>query len=154
MGVGYAIDLVVSCALGVDMFDCVYPTRTARFGTALVDGPASTQGGKLLSGTLHLNSSKFEHDYRPIDDSCSCMVCQKYSRAYLHGLVGKEGIGSQLLTYHNIAYQLQLMRRLRQSIVDNSFPDFAQDIMKSHFPNRNYPLWCVEALQASGITLA
>lgn len=89
MGVGYAVDMVVASALGVDMFDCVYPTRcerahqynvshqrrTARFGTALVD-----------SGVLHLRQKQFADDLRPIDDTCECSTCKNYTRSALHHL--------------------------------------------------------------------
>jgi len=78
MGVGYPLDLVVCSALGADMFDCVYPSRTARFGTALVP-----------EGTLRLKTATMAADYRPIDDKCDCLVCQKYSRAHLHAKITK-----------------------------------------------------------------
>ena len=76
MGVGYALDLVVCVALGVDMFDCVYPTRTARFGVALVD-----------SGTLRLKQSAFAEDQSPIDENCDCIACKvrlKKNAAFHH----------------------------------------------------------------------
>lgn len=144
MGVGYPVDLVVCSALGVDMFDCVYPTRTARFGTALVP-----------EGTLHLarKSTQFENDFRPIDSTCSCIVCKKYTRAYLHTVAGKKQIGSHLITIHNIAYQMKLMRQVRESISEDRFPEFVQDFMFKQFPTREYPKWVVEALESVNITL-
>ena len=66
---GYAVDLVVCCALGVDMFDCVFPSRTARFGTALV-----------MSGSLNLKQKQFKNDQRPIEEDCNCRVCKNYTR--------------------------------------------------------------------------
>jgi len=157
MGVGYAVDLVVCVALGVDMFDCVYPSRTARFGTALVDnggeGFGSQKGGKLMSGQMHLKQTKYQHDYSPIDKECPCFVCKKYTRAYLHTVAGKEGIGSQLLTYHNITYQMRLMKRMRDAIGNGTFDTFVKEFMLAHFPNRDYPSWTVNALQAVGISL-
>jgi queuine/archaeosine tRNA-ribosyltransferase len=71
------VDLVVCSALGVDMFDCVFPSRTARFGSVLVP-----------EGTLHLKSAEFANDFSPIDSRCQCMVCKNYTRAYLHTLAG------------------------------------------------------------------
>jgi len=142
MGVGYAVDLVVCTALGVDMFDCVFPSRTARFGTALVP-----------TGSIHLKSAEFATDFRPIDADCNCMVCKNYTRAYLHTVAGREQIGAQLLTYHNIAYQMNLMRTMRNSIIDGTFPTFVQNFIRLQYPTSNYPKWVKEALEAAGITL-
>ncbi|KAL6056297.1 Queuine tRNA-ribosyltransferase catalytic subunit 1 [Balamuthia mandrillaris] len=143
MGVGYAVDLVVCSALGVDMFDCVFPTRTARFGTALVP-----------EGSLQLKSKLYEHDYSPIDSRCGCMVCQRYTRAYLHTVVTKENLGSQLLSYHNIAYQMQLMRQIREAIVRGSLDEFVRQFFRLQFPDGKYPGWAVDALEVAGISLS
>ncbi|GAY41558.1 hypothetical protein CUMW_060420 [Citrus unshiu] len=97
MGVGYPLDIVVCSALGADMYDCVYPTRTARFGTALVP-----------EGVLKLKHNAMVNDTRPIDPTCACMVCKNYTRAYIHCLVTKDAMGSQLLSYHNLYYMLQV----------------------------------------------
>ncbi|GJX33635.1 queuine tRNA-ribosyltransferase catalytic subunit 1-like protein [Tanacetum coccineum] len=113
MGVGYPLDIVVCSALGADMYDCVYPTRTARFGTALVP-----------EGVLRLKHQSMADDTRPIDSTCECMVCKNYTRAYLHCLVTKEAMGSQLLSYHNLHYMLQLSRNLHSSIIEGTFPEF------------------------------
>lgn len=80
MGVGYPLDLVVCVTLGVDMFDCVYPTRTARFGTALVP-----------EGMMRLKHKQYENDFRPIQEGCRCEACQRYTRSFLHGIVAKVG---------------------------------------------------------------
>lgn len=104
MGVGYATDLVVCTALGVDMFDCVYPTRTARFGAALVD-----------SGTLRLKSQEFGSDLLPIDSNCQCPTCRNCSRAYLNNLLKEnDPLAAQYITIHNIAYMMRLMRTMRE----------------------------------------
>lgn len=95
MGVGYSADLVVCVALGIDMFDCVFPTRTARFGVALV-----------RDGQLKLNQPKFKDDLRPIEDDCDCSTCKHYTRSYLNHVVRFETIGSTLVTVHNVAYQV------------------------------------------------
>jgi len=142
MGVGYAVDLVVCSTLGVDMFDCVYPSRTARFGTALVP-----------SGTIHLKSGEFATDYRPIDDNCKCAVCKQYSRAYLHSIATKEELSSQLITYHNIAYQMDLMKSIRTAIMEDRYPQFVQEFMITQYPKKDYPGWAKDALEASGISL-
>ncbi|ETV70660.1 queuine tRNA-ribosyltransferase, variant [Aphanomyces astaci] len=92
MGVGYPVDLVVCSALGVDMFDCVYPTRTGRFGTAITP-----------KGLLRIKSADFASDGGPLDATCACFVCTEYSRAYLHHVMKKDGsIGPQLITYKDI----------------------------------------------------
>uniref|UniRef100_K3W9M8 Queuine tRNA-ribosyltransferase catalytic subunit 1 n=1 Tax=Globisporangium ultimum (strain ATCC 200006 / CBS 805.95 / DAOM BR144) TaxID=431595 RepID=K3W9M8_GLOUD len=144
MGVGYPLDLVVCSALGVDMFDCVYPTRTARFGTAIVP-----------SGLLKIKAAQFENDERPIDETCECFVCKKYTRAYLRLMLKKEeaGIGAQLITYHNVTYMLTLMRQLRQSIIDGNFEHFVQQFMLQQFPTREYPQWAIDALTEAQIEL-
>merc|ERR1712048_1558514 len=93
MGVGYSLDLVVCVALGVDMFDCVYPCRTARFGTALV-----------RTGQLRLTGHEFAADFQPIDSTCTCETCRTYTRAVLHTMVTKEPVASSLITIHNITF--------------------------------------------------
>ncbi|KAL9989586.1 hypothetical protein ACROYT_G004150 [Oculina patagonica] len=142
MGVGYAVDLVVCCALGVDMFDCVYPTRTARFGTALVPW-----------GQLHLKNKQFAMDFEPIDRDCECLTCKHYTRAYINSLLGREEVACHLLTIHNINYQMQLMRDLRESIKQDKFPEFVQGFMKRMFPDNNYPDWAKNALASVNIFL-
>ena len=144
MGVGYATDLIVCVALGVDMFDCVYPTRTARFGNALVK-----------SGNLSLKQKQYEADFAPIDPDCSCMTCKKYTRAYIHMLIARDETGCHLITIHNIAYQLSLMRRVRESITNNRFPEFARQFMLDMFgENKNlYPKWMIDAFESVNIIL-
>lgn len=95
MGVGFAEDLVVCAALGIDMFDCVFPTRTARFGVAL-----------RRNGQLKLHQAKFKTDLKPIDENCDCSTCKHYTRAYLSHIVRIEAVGASLLTIHNVAFQV------------------------------------------------
>ncbi|XP_074835875.1 queuine tRNA-ribosyltransferase catalytic subunit 1 isoform X3 [Carettochelys insculpta] len=143
MGVGYATDLVVCVALGCDMFDCVFPTRTARFGSALVPW-----------GSLPVKNKQFAKDFRPIDENCECSTCHRYSRAFLHALFRSETVAMHLLTVHNIAYQLNLMRSIRESIVEQRFPRFVQDFMRTMYGSQEqYPPWAVEALASVNITL-
>ncbi|KAJ2784575.1 Queuine tRNA-ribosyltransferase catalytic subunit 1 [Coemansia javaensis] len=141
MGVGYAEDLVVCSALGVDMYDCVFPTRTARFGNALV-----------RTGSLSLRQGRFRDDARPIDPDCPCSTCKTYSRAYLHTTVAKETTGCHLVTVHNIAFQMRLMRDIRAAIVADRFPQFVRGFMQTRF-GRTVPRWIVEALRSVGIDL-
>ncbi|KAM9514233.1 queuine tRNA-ribosyltransferase catalytic subunit 1 isoform 1-T1 [Guaruba guarouba] len=141
MGVGYATDLVVCVALGCDMFDCVFPTRTARFGSALVPG-----------GSLQLKNQRYAKDFRPIEEGCGCPTCQRYSRAYLHALLRTEPAALHHLTVHNIAYQLNLMASIRQSILEQRFPQFVRRFLSSRYGAR-IPTWVREALDAAGIPL-
>lgn len=142
MGVGFAVDLVVCCALGVDMFDCVYPTRTARFGTALVP-----------TGLMLLKSKQFKEDFRPIDENCGCHTCKRYTRAFLHTIVTQETVACHLLSIHNIAYQMKLMKGIRESIKNKTFPDFVRNFMKQMHPDNKYPTWAVDALTSVNIFL-
>ncbi|XP_075581330.1 queuine tRNA-ribosyltransferase catalytic subunit 1 [Pelecanus crispus] len=143
MGVGYATDLVVCVALGCDMFDCVFPTRTARFGSALVPW-----------GSLQLKNQQFAKDFRPIDENCGCPTCQRHSRAYLHALLRSETAALHHLTIHNIAYQLNLMGSIRESILAQRFPEFVREFLSTMYGARErVPSWVVEALAAVGITL-
>lgn len=142
MGVGFAVDLVVCCALGVDMFDCVFPTRTARFGCALVD-----------NGQINLKARDFANDFRPIDEKCGCSTCRNYSRAYLHTIVTKETVACHLLSLHNVAYQMRLMQSIRDSIKKDCFAEFVEDFMAAYYKDQEYPQWVVDALAAVKITL-
>ncbi|CAG0901643.1 unnamed protein product [Cyprideis torosa] len=142
MGVGVAVDLVVCVALGCDMFDCVFPTRTARFGCALVD-----------EGQLNLSKSKFQKDFRPIDDSCPCSTCSRHSRAFLHQIATHETSACHLLSVHNITFQMRLMRRMAEAIRTRSFPEFIQQFMLKVFPEKDYPTWISDSLRAVGVTL-
>ncbi|XP_033927871.1 queuine tRNA-ribosyltransferase catalytic subunit 1 [Melopsittacus undulatus] len=141
MGVGYATDLVVCVALGCDMFDCVFPTRTARFGSALV-----------AEGSLQLKNRVYAKDFRPIEEGCGCPTCQRYSRAYLHALLRREPAALHHLTVHNLAYQLKLMASIRQSILEQRFPQFVRSFLSSRY-GAQIPLWVREALEAAGIPL-
>ncbi|VVC28439.1 Hypothetical protein CINCED_3A025434 [Cinara cedri] len=142
MGVGFAVDLVICCALGADMFDCVFPTRTARFGFALTS-----------YGTLSLKHAKYKMDFEPLEKNCICSTCKTYTRAYIHHIVSTEVVSSTLLSVHNLNYQMQLMKGIRDSIKKNIFPEFVQDFMIKLYPNKNYPPWCIEALESVHIKL-
>lgn len=152
MGVGYPLDLVVCTALGCDMYDCVYPTRTARFGVALVPGPAP--------GTLRLKSHFCSTDERVVQEGCGCQACAGgISRARLHSLF-KSGncLAAQLLTQHNIAYMMALVRNMRQAILENRFDAFARDFVKDQYRGEtnggeDVPAWVIDALQSAGIEL-
>ena len=107
MGVGTPRDLRECVARGVDMFDCVYPTRLARHGTALTS-----------EGKANLINARFKADMGPLDPECECPTCAQYSRAYLHHLMKcREMLGARLLTIHNVFFYLALMKQLRAEIL-------------------------------------
>ncbi len=111
MGVGKPQDIVAAVGLGVDMFDCVLPTRSGRTGQAFT-----------RDGTLNMRNAKFAEDTRPIDPECSCPACRSYSRAYIHHLIrAGEILGPMLLTWHNLHYYQDLMRDIRGATVENRF---------------------------------
>ncbi|KAI9299151.1 queuine tRNA-ribosyltransferase-like protein [Neoconidiobolus thromboides FSU 785] len=143
MGVGYAEDLVVCSALGVDMYDCVFPTRTARFGNALT-----------FNNTLSLKQKQYRHDDTPIEEDCPCFTCKNYTRSYLHTIVTKETVGCHLISIHNLSFQMRLMKGIRTSIIEDKFPQFVKGFMKSYYKNEGkYPEWVVNALNSVGIEL-
>lgn len=111
MGVGKPDDIIGAVKRGVDMFDCVIPTRSGRNGQAYVRG-----------GTINIRNSKYAEDLSPLDSECSCPACTKYSRAYLHHLVkAKEILGSMLMTWHNLQYYQDLMKDIRKKIEKGEF---------------------------------
>ena len=117
MGVGKPADIVGAVARGVDMFDCVLPTRSGRTGQAWTwDGP------------LNLRNAKHRDDANtPLDPTCECPACQKYDRAYVHHLTkAQEVLGLMLLTQHNLWHYQDLMRQLRTAISDGKFQAFHQ----------------------------
>ncbi|XP_028130356.1 queuine tRNA-ribosyltransferase catalytic subunit [Diabrotica virgifera virgifera] len=142
MGVGFAVDLVVCSALGVDMFDCVFPTRTARFGCALI-----------MTGQLNLRKQQYVKDFSPIDKECWCSTCKNYTRAYLHKVVTDLPVACTLLTEHNVAFQMRLMEKIRSSVSENRFPEFVQKFILDIYPNKDYPSWVKDSLKAVNIEL-
>jgi queuine tRNA-ribosyltransferase len=114
MGLGTPPQLVELIARGVDMFDCVLPTRLARNGTAFTAG-----------GTLNLKNAEFTMQKEPIEDGCACSACREFSRGYIRHLVKSDEIlGLRLITIHNLHFYLDLMCRARRAIEDGGFADF------------------------------
>ncbi len=113
MGMGTPADLIEGVARGVDMFDCVMPTRHARNGTAFTS-----------EGRISIRNSRYERDAGPLDPACSCPTCRRYSRAYLRLLKQRgEMLGSILLTWHNVFHYLDSMRTIRHAIISAGFVD-------------------------------
>ncbi|AJY76087.1 tRNA guanosine(34) transglycosylase Tgt [Paenibacillus beijingensis] len=114
MGVGSPDALIEGSIRGIDMFDCVLPTRIARNGTTM------TSGGRLV-----VRNAQFAEDLGPLDPECSCYTCRNYSRAYIRHLIkADETFGLRLTTYHNLHFLLQLMRDVRQAIMEDRLLDF------------------------------
>ncbi|MEZ5066785.1 MAG: tRNA guanosine(34) transglycosylase Tgt [bacterium] len=119
MGVGTPEDIVDGIGRGVDMFDCVLPTRNARNGQALTS-----------RGPLNLRGERFARDFGPLDPDCGCEACREYSRAYVRHLVKTgEMLGGRLLSLHNVTFYLDLVARLREAIVHGTFERARADVV-------------------------
>ena len=111
MGVGSPVDFFAAVERGIDLFDCVLPTRVARTGQVWTD-----------AGRLNLRNAAFLDDARPIDPACACEACREFSRAYVaHLFRARELLAYRLATIHNVTWTLELMRRLRVSLADGTF---------------------------------
>ncbi len=122
MGVGTPDCLIEGVERGIDMFDCVYPTRIARNGTAMTS-----------NGNVVIKNAKYVKDLRPLDESCTCYTCQNYSRAYLrHLFKAGEMLASMLLTEHNLHYLVNLMQDVRDAIDEDRFPQFKKDFYEKY----------------------
>jgi queuine tRNA-ribosyltransferase len=117
MGVGKPADLVEGVRRGVDMFDCVMPTRNARNGHLFTS-----------EGVIKLRNAKYRDDTGPLDAQCDCYTCKNFSRSYLHHLDKcNEMLGAQLNTIHNLRYYQRIMADMRKALSDNTFDDFLVD---------------------------
>jgi queuine tRNA-ribosyltransferase len=122
MGVGLPGDIIEAIELGIDMFDCVVPTRYGRNGTAF------TRRGKIT-----IRNSPFIEDFTPLDPACSCYTCKNFSRAYLRHLFNTEEIlGLRLVSLHNIYFYLELMRKIREAIRQDRFLEFKKEFLKGY----------------------
>jgi queuine tRNA-ribosyltransferase len=129
MGVGTPEDLVASVAQGIDMFDCVMPTRNAR------NGMLFTQ-----NGDIKIKNAQYRLDTRPLDEACTCYTCRHFSRAYLHHLHRlKEILGARLNTIHNLHYYQQLMSEIRTAIETDAFADFVTNFAERRAGLANAP---------------
>ena len=120
MGVGKPDDIVGAVARGIDMMDCVLPTRSGRTGQVFT-----------RYGTLNIKNARHQNDPRPLDESCPCPACRHYSRAYLHHVFrAKEIISAMLLTWHNLQFYQDIMAGVRQSILSGSFSEWCADFFQ------------------------
>lgn len=122
MGVGKPSDIVGAVLRGVDMFDCVIPTRSGRTGQAFT-----------RDGVINIRNAKHREDEKPLDEKCGCYACKNHSRAYLSHLVkSNEMLGAMLLSEHNIFYYQDLMKEIRARIEDKTFSDFAREFLQKN----------------------
>lgn len=122
MGVGTPDCLVEGVARGVDMFDCVFPTRVARNGMAMIH-----------TGRMNMKNKQYERDFRPIEESCGCYTCRNYTRAYIRHLYkSEELLAFRLVTIHNLYFLLQFMRDMREAIVQGNFSKFREHFMEHY----------------------
>ena len=150
MGVGYPEDLVVSIALGADMFDCVWPTRTARFGNAVT-----------CDGVLNLRNVGYASDFSPIEAGCTCQCCRPVeegglgiTKAFIYSVASKETAGAHLLTIHNVHYLLSLMGSVRDAILEDRYPQFLRQYFQRLYKHpSNIPEWVITALRRVHVDL-
>ncbi|MGL5268988.1 MAG: tRNA guanosine(34) transglycosylase Tgt [Selenomonadaceae bacterium] len=122
MGVGTPDCLVEGVMHGIDMFDCVFPTRVARNGTAMT-----------WKGRLVIKNAEYAHDFGPIDENCGCYACRNYSRAYIRHLVRvNEIFGLRLMTMHNLYFLQDFMRQMRQAILEDRFVEFRKKFLAGY----------------------
>ncbi len=120
MGVGYPLNIVEGIARGIDMFDCVLPTRNGRNATVFTS-----------TGRLNMRGQKFAHDFSPLDEQCDCYTCRNFSRAYLrHLAITGEILGSRLFSWHNLRFTIRIAEQARQAIIEGRYPEFLE-----HFTN-------------------
>ena len=128
MGVGSVDAILEGISQGVDMFDCVLPTRIARHGTAMTS-----------SGRINIKNKKYEEDFTTLDKECDCYTCKNYSRAYIRHLIRtNEGLGMRLLSIHNLRYLISLTEKAREAIELGTFSEFKEEMfLKYDFNNKD-----------------
>ncbi len=126
MGVGDPIDILEGVERGIDMFDCVLPTRIARHGQAFT-----------RTGKINLNNAQYKKDLRPIDEECDCYACQNYSRAYIRHLISvQEMLGGRLISIHNIRFLIRLTEEIRNAIKEDRFLNYKASFIKKYTINK------------------
>ncbi len=145
MGIGYPVDLVVCALLGVDQFDCVFATRTARFGTAMTE-----------YGFLKLKSEKNKFDFSPIDENCKCEVCKKYTRSYLYFLLNNNPRAVEMISFHHVYFLFNLMKRIRDAIINGKVNEFVEDFINKQYKDikEGVPDWVINTLTKAGCNMS
>ncbi len=129
MGVGSYDAIIEGVLRGVDMFDCVLPTRIARHGALMTS-----------KGRVNIRDKKYEYDFTPLDDECDCYTCKNYTKAYLRHLYKcEEGFGKRLLSIHNINFLINLTKQIREAIKEDRFGDFKKEFFEKHGLNVENP---------------
>lgn len=122
MGVGDPIDIIEGVIRGVDMFDCVLPTRIARHGNAF------TKYGKI-----NIRNAKYKEDFTPLEDNCDCYACKNYTKAYIrHLIIASESFGQRLLSIHNIRFLIRLVEDLRKAIKDDNILEYRDNFIRNY----------------------
>ena len=129
MGIGATNDILEAVSRGVDMFDCVLPTRIARHGTLMTS-----------QGRINIKKQQYANDFTPLDPNCDCYACQHYTKAYIHHLFRcNEGFGTRLMSIHNLRFLLKFMEDIRQAIKEDRFEQFKEDIYANYqFDSRGF----------------
>ena len=123
MGVGEPEDLIEGVIRGIDIFDCVIPTRLARHGNAYTD-----------HGKMNIKNSKYKDDFTPISDNCDCYACKHYTKAYIrHLITADETFGARLLSIHNIRYLVHLTEELREAIKKDAILEYRDEFIKNYY---------------------
>ena len=126
MGVGEPLDIIEGVIRGIDMFDCVHPTRLARHGNAFT-----------LDGKINLRNAKYKEDFTPLSSECDCYACKSYTKAYIrHLMVSSETLGARLLSIHNIRFLIKLTEDLRESIKGDKLLEFKEEFITRYTKNK------------------
>jgi len=122
MGIGDPIDIIEAVSKGIDMFDCVLPTRIARHGNAFT-----------MDGRINLKNAKYKEDFTPIEESCDCYTCKYYTKAYIrHLIIANETFGGRLLSIHNIKFLIRLTEQIREAIKNDNFLEYRDNFINRY----------------------
>lgn len=128
MGVGSLDYILIGIEKGIDMMDCVLPTRIARHGTLMTH-----------KGRINIKNSKFKEDFTPLDEECNCYTCKNYTKAYLrHLYVAGEAFGKRLLSIHNVHFLLEITKKAREAIKEDRFNEFKEEVLKKYGDERGF----------------
>ena len=127
MGVGEPVDILEGVERGIDMFDCVLPTRIARHGNVFTH-----------HGRVNMRNAKFKEDFTPIEENCDCYTCKHYTRSYVrHLLVANEQLAGRLLSIHNIRFLIKEVEDIRKAIKEDKFKEFKDNFIKEYNGDTN-----------------
>ncbi|CAI2371271.1 unnamed protein product [Moneuplotes crassus] len=145
MGIGYPVDILICSLLGADMYDCVYATRVARFGTVFT-----------RNGEIKLRGSSNKNQFIPIDSKCQCYTCKNYTRSYLWQSFTRDSSCLQLLSLHNVYFLLDIIREFRQAILDENVEEYMTNFVTDYYITEKdgVPQWVKNALKAGGIDMS